>query len=91
MWVERKGGLNGRGSLGILMGVESKIVKIQVLYIGVERNSVGREIFCGANRTTLSLFFFFFFSFREQCLCYSGPRDGKFWPNLYPVRITDLQ
>lgn len=61
MWVERKGGLNGRGSLGILMGVESKIVKIQVLYIGVERNSVGREIFCGANRTTLSLFFFFFF------------------------------
>ena len=43
MWVERRGGLNGRGSLGILMGAESKTIKFQILYIGVERNLVGRE------------------------------------------------
>ena len=45
VWVERRAGPNGRGSLGISMGAESKTINIQMLYMGVERNSVGREIF----------------------------------------------
>ena len=32
----------GVGGLGILVGAESKIHKIQILYMGVERNSAGR-------------------------------------------------
>ena len=44
MWVESKAGLNGRSSLGISMGVESKTIKSQMLYMGMERNSVEREI-----------------------------------------------
>ena len=45
MWVERRGVLTGRGSLCILMDAESKTVNIQILYMGVERNSAGREVF----------------------------------------------
>ena len=41
--------LNGRGSLGISMGAESKTIKSQMLYMGMERNLVGEgeERVCG--------------------------------------------